>query len=373
MSARTHKALITLLVAGPLVGTVTAIVLLWNRSVFPSDLLLFAIFYPLTALGVTVGYHRMLTHRGFEASPTVRGAFLILGCMAFEGPPDQWAATHIKHHAHSDTEEDPHSPLEGFWHAHFGWLFSLKSFPVVQEYAPHLLRDRTVQFVSRTAALWMSLSLLLPLVLGGFTGFVWGGLVRIFLVNHVTWSVNSVCHCFGKRPFESGDESRNEWIVGLLGFGEGWHNNHHAFPENAFHGMRWWQFDLSGLLIRLFERVGLVWNVQRVSGELVVAKLRKTESVRAMLHTLREDLTGKIHRAQDELQKLLTYPLQTTLSEEQLAEMTASCARALKRVEEIKATLACATNVRKQKLLAYSREIQELVTQVKQKHFLRTV
>lgn len=175
MTEGIHKARITLLVVGPLLGAGVAVALLWNRYVFPGDLLLFSMFYVCTALGITVGYHRMLTHRGFEAHPLIRALFLILGCMAFEGAPDIWAATHIKHHAHSDADGDPHSPLEGFWHAHFGWLFSLKSFPQVAEYAPHLLQDRTVQYVSRTAFLWIGLSLLLPFLLGGFTGFVWGG------------------------------------------------------------------------------------------------------------------------------------------------------------------------------------------------------
>jgi hypothetical protein len=221
--------------------------------------------------------------------------------MALEGSPDIWAATHLKHHAHSDQEDDPHSPLDGFWHAHFGWLFSLRNFPAVREYTPHLLEDRLVQFISRSAPLWVLLSLLLPALLGGWTGFLWGGLVRIFLVNHVTWSVNSVCHSFGKRPFETMDESRNEWVVGLLAFGEGWHNNHHAFPHNAFHGLHWWQFDLSGLLIRLSERFGFVWQVQRVTSEAIKAKRKASELRRRALGELQEYLRISVESAKEEL------------------------------------------------------------------------
>lgn len=274
-----HKARIIFLVTLPLLGTAVAFALLWQRYVFPSDIALLAVFYVLTALGITIGYHRMLTHDGFKAPAAVRAFFLILGCMAFEGAPDEWAAAHIKHHAHSDKEGDPHSPLEGFWHSHMGWLFALRNFPDVKMYAPHLREDPVVRFVSRNVLVWMGLSLLLPFLIGGWTGLVWGGLVRIFLVNHITWSVNSVCHTFGKRVFETHDESRNEWVVGLLGLGEGWHNNHHAFPRNAFHGMRWWQFDLSGYIIRALESIGLIWNVQRVRPEAMEARLSKSSIV----------------------------------------------------------------------------------------------
>lgn len=367
MTERAHRIRLTFFVVAPLVATLFAVYLLWRRYVFPSDLVLFGVFYVLTALGVTIGYHRMLTHDGFKTHPWAKGIFLVLGVMSFNGLPDEWAATHIKHHAHSDHEEDPHSPLDGFWHAHLGWLYHLSNFPDVKEYAPHLLQDPIVQFVRRYSMMWMILSLFLPWLLGGWTGFLWGGPVRIFLMNHVVWSVNSVCHCFGNRPFETGDESRNEWVVGLLGFGEGWHNNHHAFPRSAFHGMRWWQFDLSGYLIRALEKLGLVWNVQRVSGELLTAKLRKTETLRATLHAMREDLTAKIHHAQEEMQNLLTHPFRKALSEEQMHEMTASCTQALERMEEIKGALRKARDLRRQRLLAYHREVQELIRRVKEK------
>ena len=170
----------------------------------------------------------MLTHRSFQPHPVVKFILLVLGTLAVEAPPIEWAAVHIKHHAQSDREGDPHSPLEGLFHAHVGWLFK-GNFPSPEVYCRHLLKDRIVVFVNSTFLLWIALSFVILYLIGGWTGVLWGGLVRIFLGHHVTFSVNSVCHTFGKRAFETNDRSRNEWIVGLLGFGEGWHNNHHAF------------------------------------------------------------------------------------------------------------------------------------------------
>jgi len=248
----------------PFLATLLAIELLWQRAVNWTDLALLVAFNLLAGLGVTVGYHRMLTHRSFQPHPVVKFIFLVFGSMAVEGPALEWAATHIKHHAHSDREGDPHSPVEGFWHAHMGWLFN-RSFADPNIYCRNLVKDPIVVFVSRTFIFWVILSLAIPFAIGGWTGLLWGGLVRIFLTHHITWSVNSVCHTFGKREFETRDQSRNEWIVGLLGLGEGWHNNHHAFPRSAFHGLHWWQFDLSGYVIWTLERVGLVRDVYRVS------------------------------------------------------------------------------------------------------------
>jgi stearoyl-CoA desaturase (delta-9 desaturase) len=265
------KVVVLLIVVVPFLATAVAVYLLWARAVHGSDLLLLGILYALTGLGLTVGYHRMLTHRSFRPHPVVKCLLLLLGSMAVEGPALPWAATHIKHHALSDREGDPHSPVDGFWHAHVGWLFGAgEGDPAV--YCPHLVKDRMVVFLSRTFVLWAALSLVLPLVLGGWTGLLWGGLVRVFLTHHVTWSVNSICHTFGRRTFETRDRSHNEWVVGLLGFGEGWHNNHHAFPRSAFHGLQWWQVDLSGYLIWLLERLGLAREVYRVSPALVARR-----------------------------------------------------------------------------------------------------
>jgi stearoyl-CoA desaturase (Delta-9 desaturase) len=263
-----YKALVLVVVIVPLFATVLGMWLLWARAVHWLDIALLVSLYSFVALGVTVGYHRMLTHRGFRPHPIVKVVLLVLGSMALEGPALQWAATHIKHHAQADREGDPHSPVEGFFHAHMGWLFGADSADP-HLYCRNLVNDPVVVFVSRTFVLWAVLSLVLPFVIGGWTGLLWGGLVRIFLTHHVTWSVNSVCHTFGRREFETNDQSRNEWVVGLLAFGEGWHNNHHAFPRSAFHGLHWWQFDLSGYVIRALERLGLVHDVYRISPDMI--------------------------------------------------------------------------------------------------------
>jgi len=222
MNSKTiYKAIILVVVVGPLLATIYAMNLLWQRAVHPLDIVLLLSMYTITALGVTIGYHRMLTHRSFQPHPAIKFLFLVMGSMSLEGAAIEWASTHTKHHAQADKEGDPHSPVEGFFHAHIGWLFQDNTAPS-EIYARHLLKDPVVMFVSKTFFLWVGLSLLIPFLLGGWTGLLWGGLVRIFLAHHVTWSVNSVCHTFGKREFETSDQSRNEWVVGLLGFGEGW-------------------------------------------------------------------------------------------------------------------------------------------------------
>jgi stearoyl-CoA desaturase (delta-9 desaturase) len=248
----------------PLLATVLAISLLWQRAVHPKDIVLLLSMYTITAMGVTIGFHRMLTHRSFRPHSVVKFLLLVFGSMSLEGPALQWTATHTMHHALADREGDPHSPVEGFFHAHLGWMFKDREADP-QVYARHLLTDPMILFVSRTFFVWVGLSLLIPFLIGGWSGLLWGGLVRIFLTHHVTWSVNSVCHTFGKREFETPDRSRNEWLVGLLAFGEGWHNNHHAFPRSAFHGLHWWQVDFSSYIIWTLERVGLVKEVYRVS------------------------------------------------------------------------------------------------------------
>src|SRR6266480_1339213 len=231
-SVGNSKPFVFVIVIVPLLGTVLAIRLLWQREVHLPDRVLLATMYTLTALGVTIGYHRMLTHRSFQPHPVVKFILLVLGTLAVEAPPIEWAAVHIKHHAQSDREGDPHSPMEGLFHAHVGWLFK-DGMANPNIYCRHLLKDRTVVFISYTFLLWVALGLVIPFLIGGWTGLLWGGLVRMFLVNHVIWSVNSICHTFGKREFETNDRSHNEWILGVLCLGEGWHNNHHAFPRSA--------------------------------------------------------------------------------------------------------------------------------------------
>ena len=275
-----YRAAILTVVIAPLIGVILAIRLLWQFAVSWTDLTLLLVMYSLVALGVTVGFHRMLTHRSFTPHPVVKFILLVLGSMAFEGPALSWAATHIKHHAVSDREGDPHSPVDGFFHAHMGWLFT-KQMEDPNVYCRHLVNDPIIAFVSRTFLLWAGLSLVIPFAIGGWHGLIWGGLVRMFLTHHVTWSVNSVCHTFGKRPYETNDASRNEWVVGLLAFGEGWHNNHHAFPRSAIHGLRWWQFDLSGLLIVSLEKLGLARDVYRIPPDQLERRAARTTALRS--------------------------------------------------------------------------------------------
>jgi stearoyl-CoA desaturase (delta-9 desaturase) len=352
---RNLKAVVLILVVAPLLCVVAAVILAWNRYVFPSDLALMALFFVFAQIGVTIGYHRMLTHQGFEAPQWLRFLLLSLGTTAFEGGPAQWTATHIKHHAHSDEEDDPHSPLAGFWHAHIGWLFHLKNYAPVSTYAPHLLQDPVVMFMERWWYPFAFTSVVLPLLAGGWTGLIWGAGVRIFLTTHITYSVNSICHTFGRRDFDTTDESRNNWIVGLLAFGEGWHNNHHAFPRSAFHGMRWWQFDLSGLIIRFLESVGLVWNVQRVTAEASSQQKIRAANAMRVAQDLRMQL---LDRASS-----LDVQLRSAIEKRILAPVNSDDTRlrqSLKRLEDIRRNLAESTHMKKVRLQRYVAEIQNI-------------
>lgn len=261
-----HKTLILAAVLIPLAGVLLAIRLLWQRAVGWSDLALMVGLYIPISLGITIGFHRYLTHRGFKTNVVIKTLLLILGSMAVEGSAIDFAANHRKHHALSDREGDPHSPEDGFFHAHVGWLLNGQTADHYV-YARDLREDKLVMVISRLFPLGVVLTFAVPFAIGGWHGLIWGGLVRVFLTHHVTWSVNSVCHTFGKRPYATRDRSRNQWLVGLLALGEGWHNNHHAFPRSALHGFRWYQFDLSGLTIRLLECTHLASNVQRVTAE----------------------------------------------------------------------------------------------------------
>ncbi len=257
-----EKIAVLFIVVTPFIGTLYAMAMLWNQWVDWLDVTLMIVLYVISGMGITVGFHRMLTHKSFEAKPWLKRVLLISGTMAVEGDAMTWASTHIQHHAHSDGEDDPHSPLEGLWHSHMGWMFNHKN--NIDVYGTWLKKDPDVVWVSKTWVLWVVLGLAIPTVIAGWSGLIWGGLVRVFLTHHITWSVNSICHTFGSRDYQTRDASRNNFIVGLLAFGEGWHNNHHAFPRSAFHGLRWWQIDLSAYFIRGMEKLGLVWNVVRV-------------------------------------------------------------------------------------------------------------
>ncbi len=227
-----------------------------SEGVAALSLGLFAGMYLLSGFGITVGFHRMLTHNSLEAWGGLKAALLVAGCMAVQGSPVAWAAGHLEHHTDADGEGDPHSPRRGLTHAHAGWLLTHSADPA--RFARHLLQDRVVMAVDRTWGLWALLGLAAPWAIGGFEGLLWGGFVRIFAVHHATWCVNSICHRFGARPFDTHDGSRNNAFVALIALGEGWHNNHHAFPASAIQGLRWFEVDLSGLLIRALARVGLV-------------------------------------------------------------------------------------------------------------------
>ncbi len=353
------------IVVVPLLGFIAAIVLCWNRYVFASDLLVLGVMYFFTTLGVTIGYHRMLTHNGFKAPEWMRALILICGTMAWEGSPVQWVSTHVKHHAHSDEDDDPHTPLHGFWHAHMGWLFASKNFPTAQEYAPHLLEDATLVWVDRFSALWMALALVIPYLIGGWTGLVWGGFVRIFLTTHVTWSVNSICHTFGRREYETTDESRNHWLVGLLAFGEGWHNNHHAFPSSAFHGMRWWQFDLSGVIIRTWELLGIVSDVQRIPGETLQAQRIRLQASSLSAAALRDQLRLSVAKADGEVQGFFAAIIERAMGDMEKSLLLQLQQQTCARLAAIQGQLAKATHVKKAKLTVYMQEVTALVEQAK--------
>ncbi len=262
------KGVTLIAVVAPFLATIVAIVTLWKRDVVPVDIILLVGLYLLTGFGVTVGFHRFATHRSFRSGPVVKFILLALGTMAVEGQVLAWVATHWKHHRLADKPGDPHSPLEGLFHAHIGWMFGSGG-GIPERDAKHLLNDRVAIFINRTFVFWIVLGFVVPYFVDGWRGVLWGGLVRVFITHHLTWSVNSICHQFGRRRFMTPDQSHNQWIVGLFGLGEGWHNNHHAFPESAFHGLRWYEIDLSGYVIRLLEWTRLINGVRRVSKERV--------------------------------------------------------------------------------------------------------
>jgi len=264
----------------------------WNHGLQWRDLAVLAALYLVTGLGITVGFHRLLTHRSFKTSSWLRGVLAVMGTMAVEGPVISWVADHRKHHVYTDRPGDPHSPhvdhgggwrgaLRGLFHAHVGWLFDHTERGARERFAPDLVADPVVSLVDRTFIVWSLLGLAIPFGLGVLIGgtvaaglecLLWAGAVRILLLHHVTYSINSLCHFFGRRRFDTDDHSRNLAWLAPLSFGEAWHNNHHAFPTSAFHGIGRRELDLSGLVIAGLERGGLVWDVQRVAEERRDAK-----------------------------------------------------------------------------------------------------
>jgi stearoyl-CoA desaturase (delta-9 desaturase) len=281
---RVATGVMTLVPAAALVWAVGSA---WGGSLHWQDVVVFAITYLLTGIGVTVGFHRLLTHRSFATYPLARGVLAALGSAAAEGPVIEWVAQHRQHHAYSDHEGDPHSPhaghgsgwrgaVRGLVHAHIGWVFGMEGVASERRYAPDLLDDPVVGFVDRTFVVWVLAGLALPFglgvaltgsLIGGLTGLLWGGVVRIFCLHQATFSINSLCHFFGAQDYETGDESRNLAWLALPTLGEAWHNNHHAFPTSARHGLGRWQPDPSAAVIWALERSGLAWDVVRISPE----------------------------------------------------------------------------------------------------------
>jgi stearoyl-CoA desaturase (delta-9 desaturase) len=290
--SRGRKISMLVLTILPFVGLIAAVTLLWNEAVGWTDLVLFLGLYVICGFGITIGYHRMLTHHAFEAVAPLKAALLVAGSFALQGSALDWAIDHRTHHAYSDKEGDPHSPHHGFargplgaikglLHAHMGWMFRHNRTDQ-ERYGKDILQDRLTMTVSRLFPLWAVLTFVVPFVLGGLltlswkgavTGLVWGGLVRLFFNHHVTWSVNSICHFFGKRPFTTSDQSTNNWVLALPSLGESWHHNHHVFPTSAFHGLSWRQVDPSGWVIAVWEKVGLVRNVRKPTTEQIGRKL----------------------------------------------------------------------------------------------------
>jgi stearoyl-CoA desaturase (delta-9 desaturase) len=272
----------------PFAGLLAAGALLWDSLLGPLDVAIFAAMYLVTGVGITVGFHRLLTHRAFETYRWLRYLFAVLGSMAIEGRVIDWVADHRKHHTFPDEEGDPHSPhihdggglrgmVQGLWHAQVGWLFRTHGQASSRRYARDLVEDPVMRRINRAFPWLMLISLGIPPLVGfalsggswlaALTALVWAGLVRVFVVHHITWSINSICHFFGRRRFDTHDRSTNVFWLALPSLGEAWHHNHHAFPRSAFHGLRWYELDPAGWLIAGMARVGLAWDVVRVSAE----------------------------------------------------------------------------------------------------------
>jgi len=279
----------------PFAGVLAAFVLSWNRLIGLPEITVMAAMYIVSALGATLGFHRLLTHRSFETYRSVKYVLAVLGSLSVQGSVIRWVASHRKHHAHADQDGDPHSPydvgggiakgLRGLWHAHVGWLLTRGHHADARRYARDLLEDRGMVVISRAFPLIVATGLLVPAglgylftgsVRGAVTGLVCGGLVRVFLFHHVAFSVNSVCHFFGVRRFETEDQSTNVFWLALPSMGEAWHNNHHAFPRSAKHGLRWWEVDPCAFVIGGMRRLGLAWNVVEIPPE----RQRQKEIVR---------------------------------------------------------------------------------------------
>ena len=278
--ARAEQVALFAFIAVPLIAVFGAVPLLWGHGIGWTDVLIALFFYVVAGLGITVGFHRYFTHGSFKAKRGLRIALAIMGSLAIEGPVIRWVSDHRKHHAFSDRDGDPHSPhrfgpgvwnlLKGLFYAHVGWLFETSQSSQVK-YSPDLLADKDIRKIDKLFPLWVAISLGAPLVIGGLvtwswqgalTAFFWGSIIRVGLLHHVTWSINSICHTFGERPFKSRDKSTNFWPLAVLSFGESWHNLHHADPTCARHGVDKGQLDPSARVIRWYEQLGWAYDVR---------------------------------------------------------------------------------------------------------------
>lgn len=295
-AARAKAAIALAVMLIPLLGGLEALRLMLLGQLTLLDLGLFGLFYVVQMFGVSIGYHRYLAHKAFKTSRVFRSLLLIAGSMAAQGPILFWVTTHRRHHAYSDQPGDPHSPnlhgdsrwdrLKGLWYAHMPWMLApdMSSWSF---FAKDVLRDRALFFYNQTYLLWVLLGLALPALIGGlamqswegaWSGFICGGLARIFLANQFAWAVGSVCHRYGARPFETNDHSTNNWLVAALTFGEGLQNNHHAFPSWYRHGVHWYEPDLSGWTLALLGKLGIVWELRSPSAAMI-DKVRKRRAL----------------------------------------------------------------------------------------------
>ena len=274
-----EKLVTGVIIVMPLLALALAVTYSWGNGVGLRDIILATALYVLVGHGVTVGFHRLFAHRSFIANRPLKIGLAVLGSMAFQGGPIGWVADHRRHHVFSDAEGDPHSPhghhgagvigqLRGLWHAHVGWLFS-HSPTSWQRHAADMLKDRDLVVVNQLFPVWCLVSLAVPFgigwlfggIAGGLTALLWAGGVRVFVLHHVTWSINSLCHTWGRRPFATTDHSTNISLLAVITFGESWHNGHHAFPRSARHGVLRHQYDSSATVIHAFERIGWVTDV----------------------------------------------------------------------------------------------------------------
>jgi stearoyl-CoA desaturase (Delta-9 desaturase) len=295
-SARAKRVVALVTIGIPAVGFAVAIYLMVTGRATALDYSLFVVFYAIQMFGITIGFHRYVAHKSFKTSRFFEGVLMIAGSMALEGPLLFWVSTHRRHHRFADEPGDPHSPnlsgagiggkLKGLWYAHIPWMFSdMESRATV--FAPDVLRDRRLYFYSRTYPIWALISLLLPAVLGfaiggslaaAFSGFIFGGLARVFVANQAAWCVGSISHMIGSRPFATRDDSANNWPVAIFTFGEGLQNNHHAFPGAYRHGMRWWEPDFNAWVIATLAEVGIVWDLHMPSRDTINSRLRRNRA-----------------------------------------------------------------------------------------------